>query len=318
MIKCCCITAKKSERIPQEKGRCGTVKLMNYMNLNQHPARFSFYKDRSREFEEIYHAHQGMEILCVHKGQGTVVVEQQIFDIQPGTVFYFKPFQLHRIRIQVAPGQPYVRSLFVFEPSVLAEKLAPFAGLSAFFRAMWKEHGAVQVFRGLDGSGDWDAFLRSGEALLDSGAPDDRLEEQMLFLVSLVHRLKRSGGAASAERPARGRAAELAEQVMEWLEAHYMEPFELDKLAGAVHLSPNHVSAAFRQSVGSSITEYLTARRIRQACWLLKTSPLSVQEIGRAVGLGNFSYFCQLFKRHVGMTPYQFKKLPAPGSEQRD
>lgn len=87
-----------------------------------------------------------------------------------------------------------------------------------------------------------------------------------------------------------------------------MEEFQLDVLAHAVHLSPNHVSAAFRQSVGTSITEYLTARRIRQACWLLRTSDVSVQEVGQSIGLSNFPYFCQLFKKHVGLTPYKFKR----------
>ncbi|MNY49646.1 Bifunctional transcriptional activator/DNA repair enzyme AdaA [compost metagenome] len=105
------------------------------------------------------------------------------------------------------------------------------------------------------------------------------------------------------------KSSSTAERMLAWIEAHYMEPFKLDELASAVHLSPNHVSTTFHQSIGSTITEYLTARRIRQACWLLRTTDLSVQDIGEAVGLSNFSYFCQLFKKHVGFTPYKFKGM---------
>ncbi len=87
-----------------------------------------------------------------------------------------------------------------------------------------------------------------------------------------------------------------------------MEAFDLKRVAAAVHLTPNHVSAVFRRTVGSSITEYLTARRIRQACVLLRTTALSVQEVCRAFGLSNCAYFCGLFKKHVGLTPYCYKR----------
>ncbi|WP_025845325.1 AraC family transcriptional regulator [Paenibacillus ehimensis] len=289
------------------------MKQMNYLNLNRHPVQLSFYKDRTNEFVEIYHAHQGMELLYVHEGQGTAVVEQQIFQMSPGTIFCFKPFQLHRIRIGELPKQPYVRSLFVFEPAVLDETLAPFPGLRAFFQALWKNPLAPQVYRTPDPAA-MDALLRSHLARL---APREDaellLEEQLLFLTAFVHYLKSAAepaGSPLTERPALPKASATAEKIMAWIEKHYMEPFELERLAQEIHLSPNHVSAVFRQSVGSSITEYLTARRIRQACWLLRTTDKPVQDIGRAVGLGNFSYFCQLFKKQVGLTPNRFRQEP--------
>ncbi|TVY08700.1 AraC family transcriptional regulator [Paenibacillus cremeus] len=286
---------------------------MNYMNLNQHPVQLSFYKDRTHEFVEVFHAHQGMELLYVHEGSGTAIVEQQIFDLMPGTLIYFKPFQLHRIRINVGPEQPYIRTLFVFEPAVLDEALAPFPSLRTFFQTLWKDPLAPQILHS-PAPDQTDALLRSYLPRLTQTQtqPSLLLEEQLLFLTAYLHHWKHIGFAdAGSKRPAAARkASSTAEKVMEWIEVHYMEPFELDRLAHEVHLSPNHVSAVFRQSVGSSITDYLTARRIRQACWLLKTTDLSVQEIGLAVGLGNFSYFCQLFKKHVGITPNRFKQQP--------
>ncbi|MCZ8516253.1 AraC family transcriptional regulator [Paenibacillus filicis] len=289
------------------------MKQINYMNMNQHPAQLSFYKDRTKEFAEIYHAHQGMEMLYVHVGTGTVVVEQQIFELSPGVLFYFKPFQLHRIRVNLGEGQAYVRSLFVFEPSVLDETLAPFPGLRSFFQTLWKDPLAPQMIRGLPAD-EIDRLFHAHMRSLTPSSPDRLLEEQMLFLTALIHTCRPAVEAAmrlGEELPMLPRkSSSVAEQAMTWIEGHYMEPFELGRLAQEVHLSPNHVSAVFRQTVGSSITEYLTARRIRQACWLLQTSSLSVQEIGQAVGLGNFSYFCQLFKKHVGMTPNRFKRAP--------
>ncbi|WP_159888475.1 AraC family transcriptional regulator [Paenibacillus puerhi] len=295
------------------------MKTMNYMNLNLHPVQLSFFKDRTFEFQEIYHAHQGMELLIIHEGKGTVVMEQQLIEVSPGTILCFRPFQLHRIRIHDLPQQRYVRSMFVFEPVVLEQSLGPFPGLSDFFRSLWKDPQAWQSFQ-IPDIPALEELLRDYAGRLQAASAkhaEHLLEEQLLFLTAFLHRLKSHAQAASglagdrkqARLSGAGRQGlSTAEQIMSWVEAHYTEPFELDRLAQDIHLSPNHVSALFRQSVGSTITEYVTARRIRQACWLLRTTDLSVQEIGGQIGLGNFSYFCQLFKKHVGLTPNKFRQ----------
>ncbi|MCR8636571.1 AraC family transcriptional regulator [Paenibacillus radicis (ex Xue et al. 2023)] len=283
------------------------MKIMNYMNLNQHPVQLSFSKDRTDEFTDIFHAHQGMELLYVHKGQGSVVVNQQIVELSPGCLVFFRPFQLHRIQLNLSPGSPYIRSLFVFEPAVLDSFLAPFVTLQSFFRQLWKGSASPQIFTGLPQE-SVERLLSDYRKQLSAAVPEALLEEQMLFLVALLQLLKSRGGSILPTASPIQSKSTAAELVMEWIEEHYMEEFQLDQLAKAVHLSPNHVSAVFRQSIGTNITEYLTARRIRQACWLLKTSDMTVQEIGLSIGLSNFSYFCQLFKKNVGLSPYRFKR----------
>jgi len=291
------------------------MKVLNYMNLNQHPIHLQFYRNRSNEFAEIYHAHQGLEMLIVHEGSGTVVVEQQIFELKPGKLFFFRPYQLHRIQINSSSDNPYIRSFFVFEPELLEQALASFPALQQFFITIQRELYIEQQLSGLDNE-QLHFLLNSYQARIKQASPEELLEEQLLFLTNFVHWIKPLAHAQWNQginqdyplKTAKASSPSVAEQMMRWIEQHYQEAFELDKLAHAVHLSPNHVSYLFKQQVGSSITEYLTARRIRQACWLLKFSELAIQEVGHAVGLSNFSYFCQLFKRHVGITPLQFKK----------
>ncbi|WP_282937701.1 AraC family transcriptional regulator [Paenibacillus sp. RC67] len=282
------------------------MKIMNYMNLNRHPVKLSFARDRTHEFVEIFHAHQGMELLYVHEGHGSVIVNQQIVKLAPGSLVYFRPYQLHRIQMKVSEETPYIRSLFVFEPSELDRYLAPFASLQSFFHWLWKDPIAYQVFSDLPQQHILQ-LLDLYRTRIGKASPEELLEEEMLFLVALLHELKAHWNPEESARPVRIKSTS-AEQVMEWIEEHYMEEFHLESLAKAVHLSPNHISAVFRQTAGTSITEYLTARRIRQACWLLKTSDLTVQEVGHSIGLSNFPYFCQLFKKHVGLSPYRYKR----------
>lgn len=284
------------------------MRIINYMNLYNHPVQLSFQRDRTEEFLEIYHAHQGLELLYVHEGHGQVIVNQQILQLSPGCLVCFQPFQLHRIQMRIGPESRYVRSLFVFEPSSLEPMLAAFPSLRSFFHRIWKEpQQAPQLFAGLPRH-HVDRMFEDYKWRIRQAPEELLLEEQMLFLVALLHMLRSHQGPMKEEDLSRPLTSSVAEQVMQWMEKHYMDPFELKRLAAALHLSPNYVSGVFRQTTGTSITEYLTARRIRQACLLLKSSDMSMQEIGRAIGLSGSSYFCNLFKKHVGISPYRYKR----------
>lgn len=283
------------------------MKILNYLNLNQHPVQCSFRVDRTRQFSEIYHAHQGMELLFVHEGSIRVVVNRQIVDLTAGNLVVFRPFQLHRVIIRTEPGVAYIRTLLVFEPGELVERLEAFPSLRQFLLRLWKEPLQQQVFQSLPLARTVDK-LEEYRQRMETAEQGELLEEQMLCLADLLGHLKRHEEPELLHRlpPAQGSA--VAEQVMDWLEAHYAEPFQLEQLAQAVHLTPSHVSAAFRQAVGSTITDYLTAVRVRQACLLLRTGDKSVEEIGQAVGLQNTSYFCQMFRKHVGLSPHRFRR----------
>ena len=97
------------------------------------------------------------------------------------------------------------------------------------------------------------------------------------------------------------------ENIMNWIETHYTEDFKLDNLSKDLYFSTYYLSHIFKKVTGISITRYLASRRIRQACLLLKTTNLSIEQIGQNVGLTNYPYFCQLFKKIVGTTPKNYR-----------
>lgn len=100
------------------------------------------------------------------------------------------------------------------------------------------------------------------------------------------------------------------ETVKRWIAEHYDEPAELSHLANLVYLTPSYLSKLFKQETGMTITDYLIDVRIKKAKHLLRTSSeLKVHEIGRTVGYPDPAYFNKLFKRIVGLTPNEYKKI---------
>ena len=74
--------------------------------------------------------------------------------------------------------------------------------------------------------------------------------------------------------------------------------------------SEDYVRAAFKKETGKTPIEFLTARRIKHACYLIevygKTLPLS--NIAEACGYTDYVYFSKKFKEYVGVSPQGYKK----------
>jgi two-component system response regulator YesN len=111
-----------------------------------------------------------------------------------------------------------------------------------------------------------------------------------------VHRLELSGTAV--------------ETIKRWISANYNQHADLNTLAGMVFLTPSYLSKLFKQETGLTLTDYVIEIRIRKAKQLLKNAPdLKIHEIGTEVGYPDPAYFNKLFKKVVGVTPNEYKRI---------
>lgn len=95
-------------------------------------------------------------------------------------------------------------------------------------------------------------------------------------------------------------------ELLEYINEHYNEDIGLNELADRVKMSTAYLSVLFKTEVGTSYVKYLTEVRIRQAKKLLKEG-YKVHEVSEKVGYSNYRYFCDIFKKHEGITPNEYK-----------
>lgn len=78
--------------------------------------------------------------------------------------------------------------------------------------------------------------------------------------------------------------------------------------AGMCHLSESYFYHVFKKSMGVSPVEYRNHIRITNACSLLESTSLSVEEISSLVGFETPFYFSRIFKRTMGVSPRQYRE----------
>ncbi len=88
---------------------------------------------------------------------------------------------------------------------------------------------------------------------------------------------------------------------------HYRGSITLEELADRLSLSPNYFGQLFKAEVGTTFHKYLNTLRLKFACNLLASSSLSVKEIAFSSGYNSLEYFMYIFKKHLNMTPGQYR-----------
>lgn len=97
--------------------------------------------------------------------------------------------------------------------------------------------------------------------------------------------------------------------LVQYIDLHLNRKLTLQDLAEVVNLHPNYLVPLFKAQFGFTPMNYLNLQRIHRAKELLNIRELSISYIAREVGFDTPYYFTQVFKKHTGLTPTEYRKL---------
>jgi AraC family transcriptional regulator len=97
-------------------------------------------------------------------------------------------------------------------------------------------------------------------------------------------------------------------KVRQYIQEHLDQPLSLDELAKIAVISPNYFISLFHQSTGMTPHKYVLHQRVEHAKELLAITKLSLIEIAHKCGFPDQSQFTTTFRRHVGITPGQYRR----------
>lgn len=103
---------------------------------------------------------------------------------------------------------------------------------------------------------------------------------------------------------------EIIDKAREFIKAQYKnDEMSLQTVASYVNVSSNHFSAIFRKETGETFIDYLTKVRMDNAKDLLTCTSMKTSEIGFEVGYKDPHYFSYIFKKTIGMSPKEYRRM---------
>ena len=121
----------------------------------------------------------------------------------------------------------------------------------------------------------------------------------------------------SSKENSQNSANSYVQKGIEFITSNYSYNITVEDIANYVGLSRSHLFRSFEAILGQSPKEFLTEFRMKQACYLLEHSDLSITAIANSVGFDNSLYFSKSFHKLKGLSPKEFrqqdtKKEPIP------
>ncbi|MCI5972269.1 MAG: AraC family transcriptional regulator [Anaerococcus sp.] len=96
--------------------------------------------------------------------------------------------------------------------------------------------------------------------------------------------------------------------IKSYIDNNYSLDLSLEGLSNMAYMNKFHLIAEFKQSYRVTPIEYLILKRIEVSKGLLISTNHSMETIADTVGFNSQSYFNQVFRKKVGITPSQFRK----------
>jgi len=99
----------------------------------------------------------------------------------------------------------------------------------------------------------------------------------------------------------------LIENIKNYIAANLEYDIKISQVAKAFRYNEQYLGRIFKKEMQMSVSSYINIQRLEQAKKLLKETNNTIIDIALAVGFNNVTYFNRIFKRHVNMTPQQFR-----------
>ncbi len=105
-----------------------------------------------------------------------------------------------------------------------------------------------------------------------------------------------------------GQYSEPIRRTVAHIESDLTADLGLRTLARLQNINPSYLSSLFHKETGKTLTDFVNERRIRSAKHLLRSTGLQIQTVAQHCGILDVNYFSKLFKKHVGMTPREYRE----------
>lgn len=276
-----------------------TVKRNKNQNIyiNEHP--LDHYSE--------YHTHSFFEINYVLKGECVNLIEDDIVEMKVGDVVILHPGAFHTLYAD--------RSCEVYNFIVnkdwfqdISEKIIPYDGaLYQFLERVGKDD--YYKYAVCSCKYDNPTWVAKAQRIIELRNCESNCI-YILFESAMIEFLSALVLDAANAHTSLGRGSKDYKliNILMYMAENYAT-VTLEDVSEKFFYSKTHICRIFAQNTGKTFNQTLMQMKINHACIYLKNTDYSVEEISRLIGYDSCEYFQRLFKKSVGMTPGNFRRV---------
>lgn len=261
-----------------------------------------WFNDIPSDYEP--HCHAAVEMIVPCENYYDVTINQELYRINPGEAIIIPPGELHKLS---APSSGY-RFIYLFDLSCF-QNLSGYQEMCSLFTKpvhLTKEsypliyHDAMQILAEIRN----DYFNNITYADLHIYAK--LLELYAMLGHNRIEQIKRQEGNGSCKNQG---YIKKFQDVVTYIDNHYNEDLNLEKIASSIGFSKYHFSRLFKQYTNYTFCDYLNYRRVKVSEELLCDTELPITEVALQAGFSSISTFNRLFKQSKGCTPTEYRNM---------
>jgi AraC family transcriptional regulator, transcriptional activator of pobA len=246
------------------------------------------------------HKHTFYEILWFDEGVSSQIIDYQEYLIEPKTLFFISPNQLHHFE-EYQPlkgGSVFFTEDFFLMNQQDKEKLFEITFLDNFYTQPYLKTDAQT----------WSEIRQTIDLLIaEKRRPDGALTIIQSLLTILLAQIQRSFDNENTSISSK-KYVILYKKLKNLIDKHYKEALTANDYADKLFITQHHLNLVAKQVTGKTTSELIRARSILEAKRLLTFSDYSVSEIATELGFFDLSYFAKVFKAETNVSPLVFKK----------
>lgn len=264
----------------------------------------AYYLKDWQGYDMAPHRHGRMEIMYVLSGRCEIRTGEGAFTMRKGEFILLDAAVSHGLRVELDAVCRMMNIEFVLERRACCLPLKAARLRHPPLRQFLADARPTLVFADTE---DVEGLLRRILNCLDGRGEGRALELELLTaeLLLTLSRLYEDSGNIRNVGDIHVRRA------MQFLAQNHFREIGVGDVAAHVGIAGGYLSRLFRRKCGQTVVEYLTALRITRAKMLLEKTSLPVVDVAGSVGVPSRRYFNELFKKHTGSTPGEYRRARA-------
>ena len=266
------------------------------------------YYELSKDFDYAGESHDFWEMVYVDKGEIVATSDGVRHIVPQGSAIFHKPNEFHRL----AANGTIAPNVFIITFVCTSRDMQFFNEKITEIPTKLRSYIADII--------DERHIIRSDPPGTDTvnGRAVGIASEQMvkLYLEQFLILLLRGEEAAKPGRSSAEREDwdnQLVNDMIHYLQEHIYQELSVSDLCRRFCYSKTQLSKVFKEATGSTIMDYYTRLKIKEAKYMIREGDLNFSQIAVQLSFDNPQYFSRTFKRIAGMTPKEYKNSVLKG-----